>query len=106
MTNIILDLKNVTKKFGKDVALNDVSLTILKGDIYGLIGRNGAGKTTLMKIITDLIRKTNGTIFLLSDRPYSKNLERVGAIIEAPGAYINLTAFQNLKIFFFKRKQK
>lgn len=98
MTNIILDLKNVTKKFGKDVALNDVSLTIFKGDIYGLIGRNGAGKTTLMKIITDLIRKTNGTIFLLSDRPYSKNLERVGAIIEAPVAYINLTAFQNLKI--------
>ena len=98
MTNIILDLKNVTKKFGKDVALNDVSLTILKGDIYGLIGRNGAGKTTLMKIITDLIRKTSGTIFLLSDRPYSKNLERVGAIIEAPVAYVNLTAFQNLKI--------
>ncbi len=98
MTNIILDLKNVMKKFGQDLALNDVSLTIFKGDIYGLIGRNGAGKTTLMKIITDLIRKTNGTIFLLSDRPYSKNLERVGAIIEAPVAYINLTAFQNLKI--------
>ncbi|MER2127843.1 ABC transporter ATP-binding protein [Solibacillus sp.] len=98
MTNMILDLKNVTKKFGQDLALDDVSLTIFKGDIYGLIGRNGAGKTTLMKIITDLIRKTSGTIFLLSDRPYSKNLERVGAIIEAPVAYVNLTAFQNLKI--------
>lgn len=95
---MILNLKNVTKVFGKDKVLDDVNLTIFKGDIYGLIGRNGAGKTTLMKIIMDLTRKTSGEIFLLSNRAYNKNLERVGAIIESPVAYVNLSAYQNLKI--------
>ena len=103
MSDIILELKDVTKMFGKDQVLNRVSLTIFKGDIYGLIGRNGAGKTTLMKIITDLTRKTSGEIFLLSNRAYIKNLERVGAIIESPVAYVNLSAYQNLKILCMQK---
>ena len=103
MSDIILELKDVTKMFGKDQVLNRVSLTIFKGDIYGLIGRNGAGKTTLMKIITDLTRKTSGEIFLLSNRTYIKNLERVGAIIESPVAYVNLSAYQNLKILCMQK---
>ena len=103
MSEIILELKDVTKMFGKDVVLNRVNLTIFKGDIYGLIGRNGAGKTTLMKIITDLTRKTSGEIFLLSNRSYIKNLERVGAIIESPVAYVNLSAYQNLKILCMQK---
>ena len=103
MSEIILELKDVTKMFGNDQVLNRVSLTIFKGDIYGLIGRNGAGKTTLMKIITDLTRKTSGEIFLLSNRAYIKNLERVGAIIESPVAYVNLSAYQNLKILCMQK---
>ena len=103
MSEIILELKDVTKMFGKDKVLNRVNLTIFKGDIYGLIGRNGAGKTTLMKIITDLTRKTSGEIFLLSNRSYIKNLERVGAIIESPVAYVNLSAYQNLKILCMQK---
>lgn len=98
MSEIVLELKDVTKNYGKDTVLDRINLTIFKGDIYGLIGRNGAGKTTLMKIITDLTRKTSGRIFLLSDRSYPKNLERVGAIIEYPVAYVNFSAYQNLKI--------
>lgn len=103
MSEIILEVKNVTKRFGKHHVLNNVSLTIRKGDIYGLIGRNGAGKTTLMKIITDLTRKTSGDIFLLSNRAYAKNLERVGAIIEYPVAYVHLSAYQNLKILCMQK---
>ena len=103
MSEIILELKDVTKMFGKDKVLNRVNLTIFKGDIYGLIGRNGAGKTTLMKIITDLTRKTSGEIFLLSNRSYIKNLARVGAIIESPVAYVNLSAYQNLKILCMQK---
>ena len=103
MSEIILELKDVTKMFGKDKVLNRVNLTIFKGDIYGLIGRNGAGKTTLMKIITDLTRKTSGEIFLLSNRAYIKNLQRVGAIIESPVAYVNLCAYQNLKILCMQK---
>ena len=103
MSEIILELKDVSKKFGRNQVLDRVNLTIRKGDIYGLIGRNGAGKTTLMKIITDLIRVTSGEIFLLSNRTYHKNLERVGAIIENPVAYLNLSAYQNLKILCMQK---
>ena len=98
MIEKLLELKDVSKMYGKETVLDHINLTIYKGDIYGLIGRNGAGKTTLMKIITDLTRKTSGEIFLLSNRAYKKNLERVGAIIESPVAYVNLSAYQNLKI--------
>ena len=51
MENVLV-LQQVNKKFGRQYALTDVSLTIKKGDIYGLIGKNGAGKTTLIKVIT------------------------------------------------------
>lgn len=98
MLEILLELKDVSKVYGRDTVLDRINVTIFRGDIYGLIGRNGAGKTTLMKIITELTRKTSGDIFLLSNRVYLKNLERVGAIIEAPVAYFNLSAYDNLKI--------
>lgn len=103
MSEIVLELKDVSKVFGKQQVLDHINLTIRKGDIYGLIGRNGAGKTTIMKIITDLTRATSGEIFLLSNLPYPKNLERIGAIIENPVAYLNLSAFQNLKILCMQK---
>ncbi|MEG0380297.1 MAG: ATP-binding cassette domain-containing protein, partial [Kurthia sp.] len=103
MSEIVLELKNISKVFGKQTVLDRVNLTIRNGDIYGLIGRNGAGKTTIMKIITDLLRATDGEIFLLSKLPYHKNLERVGAIIEQPVAYINLSAYHNLKILCMQK---
>lgn len=48
----VLEISHLSKKFGQQYALNDVNLTIRKGDVYGLIGKNGAGKTTLIKVIT------------------------------------------------------
>lgn len=65
MTDTILSLKNVTKKFGRQLVLDNVSLDVKKGDIYGLIGRNGSGKTTIMKVIADLSKETYGQITLL-----------------------------------------
>ncbi|MCW9134074.1 ATP-binding cassette domain-containing protein [Bacillus paramycoides] len=103
MSEIVLELKNISKVFGKQKVLDNIHLTIRKGDIYGLIGRNGAGKTTIMKIITDLISPTEGKVFLLSSRPYTKNLERVGAIIESPVAYVDFSAYENLKILCMQK---
>ena len=60
----VLEISHLSKKFGQQYALNDVNLTIRKGDVYGLIGKNGAGKTTLIKVITQLIQETDGSVSL------------------------------------------
>lgn len=60
----VLEISHLSKKFGHQYALNDVNLTIRKGDVYGLIGKNGAGKTTLIKVITQLIQETDGSVSL------------------------------------------
>ncbi|QIK69161.1 ATP-binding cassette domain-containing protein [Erysipelothrix sp. HDW6C] len=99
MSEKILSLNNITKRYGKQLALDNVNITINKGDIYGLIGRNGAGKTTIMKIATGLAQQTSGDIVLLNSKPSnSKVLERIGAVIEAPVAYKDLDAYQNMKV--------
>ncbi|GAX48198.1 ATP-binding cassette domain-containing protein [Pseudolactococcus reticulitermitis] len=107
MTNTILSLKNVTKKFGRQLALEHVSLDVKKGDIYGLIGRNGSGKTTIMKIIADLSKETSGQITLLGhskeSSSYAQALNRAGSVIESPVAFNTLTAYQNMKIICLQR---
>lgn len=100
----ILKLDQVSKKFGRQTVLKDVSLTIHRGDIYGLIGRNGAGKTTILKTIIRLIQPTHGTITLFGvskGSAYIHQLSRTGSIIESPVAVDQLTARQNL-IYYSK----
>ena len=69
MENVLI-LQQVSKKFGRQYALTDVSLTIKKGDIYGLIGKNGAGKTTLIKVITQLLEASSGNVSLFGSQNY------------------------------------
>lgn len=98
----ILTIENVNKKFKEQQALRNVSLTIKKGEIYGLIGRNGAGKTTLLKTITRLIRPTSGKVALFgstSDGEWTEALKLTGTVIETPVAYDQLTAKQNLEYY-------
>ncbi len=96
----VLVVKYVSKKFGEFQALTDISMTVKAGDIYGLIGENGAGKTTLMRLITGLSHLTAGKITLLGESVghYCHALRRTGAIIENPVAFPNLTVKQNLKL--------
>ena len=99
-------LTNVSKQFGNQLAVNNVSLDILRGDIYGLIGRNGAGKTTIIKMITSLITPTSGTISVLGSQTASelqKALKHTASIIEAPAAYENLSAHDNLEYYRLQR---
>ncbi|MHB2040799.1 ABC transporter ATP-binding protein [Aerococcus mictus] len=98
----VLRVDQLTKTYGKQVALDQVSLSLKAGEIYGLIGRNGAGKTTLLKAIVRLIKPSSGKVSLFhsgSSREWTKALERTGAVIESLVAYDALTAEQNLHYY-------
>ena len=84
-------LSRAVKKYKKCVAVNDVSLTIDKPMIYGLIGKNGAGKTTLLKLISGLARADSGEVICSSERG-------VGVLIENPGIFGHLSAKDNLLV--------
>lgn len=88
----ILTVNQISKKYGRHSVLEDVSLSIPKGSIYGLIGKNGAGKTTLMRIISGLQEPSEGSI--------ERGKIRIGALINTPAFYGNLSAYQNLKAEF------
>lgn len=95
----ILTTENLTKQYPGKLAADNVSMHIRKGDIYGFIGKNGAGKTTTMKLILGLINKTYGKITLFGSEALNKGRKKIGSLIEAPGIYKNMTAYENLKQF-------
>ena len=102
MTNIVLDVANVTKKYGTRVAVDNVSFQIFEGEIFGLIGPNGAGKTTIIKMITGLATPTTGTVFICGKNirtNFEKAIANVGGIIENPELYTYMSGMDNLKYF-------
>lgn len=96
--NPIIETKNLTKCFADHKAVNNISLKINQGDIYGLIGRNGAGKTTFMKMISNLSKPSSGTyqIFPSSEKDMKIKQTRVSALIENVGSYPTMTAYDNM----------
>ena len=101
MSEIILKTENITKQYGAVKVLQNVSITLEKGHIYGLIGVNGAGKTTLMRQILGLSVPTSGEIELFGKRGAATRKERarLGCLIESPGLVLNLNARQNLRLY-------
>ncbi len=100
MANIVLDIRNLTKKFGERVAVNNVSFVVREGEIFGFLGANGAGKSTTIKMITGLTTITSGDIFIDGNSvkyKFEKAMEKVGTIVEIPEFYNYLTGYQNLK---------
>lgn len=98
MRPLILETKNLSKQYGQQMAVNTVSLQIEKNSIYGLLGPNGAGKSTTLKMIVGLLRPTGGHI-LFDGKPWKRDsLSDIGALIEAPALYGNLTAKENLLV--------
>ena len=98
MDKLILETKNLTKTFGKQKAVDDISLKIKENSIYGLLGPNGAGKSTTLKMITGMIHKTSGEIFFEGHKWSRDDLSDIGALIEMPALYENLSARENLKV--------
>lgn len=95
-----IEVRGLRKSYGARTVLNDASLTIYQGDIYGLLGPNGAGKTTLISILLGLVRADAGKWYILSYDPcrHQGVLRHIGAIIEAPAFYPYLSARENLAI--------
>ncbi|ADK13982.1 lantibiotic protection ABC transporter ATP-binding protein [Clostridium ljungdahlii] len=98
MEKYILQTKNLCKNFKGQLAANNISFAIKENSVYGLLGPNGAGKSTTLKMITGILKKTSGEI-IFEGHPWSrKDLKDIGALIEAPPLYENLTARENLKV--------
>ena len=96
----VLQVKNVSKKYGKKSILNDISFELQTGDIVGLVGSNGAGKTTTLKLISSLVSIDQGQILINGfdiKKEREKALQNLSSIIETPGLYPYFTGLENLE---------
>lgn len=99
MSEVVLKTYNLSKKYKETMAVDKVSMTIKKGQIYGFIGQNGAGKTTIIRLITGLAHKTDGEIELFGQTDnLDESRESIGSLVESPAFYGNMTARENLEI--------
>lgn len=95
----ILTINNLTKKFGYLTAVKDLSFTINKGNVYGILGPNGSGKSTTLGVVLNVVNKTQGDFHWFDGNVSTHDaLKKVGAIIERPNFYPYMTAHQNLKL--------
>lgn len=101
MSNTVLELKNVSKSFGKRKVIDNISLEVKEGEIYGFLGPNGSGKTTTIKMILRLIDMDKGIITVNgfdTKKQFEKAMECIGAIVENPDMYTYMTGRDNLKL--------
>lgn len=95
----ILTISNLTKKYGNLTAVNNLSFTIKKGNVYGILGPNGSGKSTTLGITLNVVNKTSGSFSWFDGQTSTHNaLKKVGAIIERPNFYPYMSAYKNLKL--------
>lgn len=103
----LLEVKNINKRYGKKMAMTDVSFQVEAGRIVGLIGPNGAGKSTTMRAITGLMRYDSGSV-MFDGEPitfsHHQALDKMGNLIEYPAIYPNLTALEHLKLYAMDTK--
>ena len=95
----MLEIEKLTKTFGTQTVISDISMTLVSGKIYGLVGRNGSGKTMLMKMILGFVSPSSGSI-KIEGKVLGKDIsmpDRIGAIIENPGFLPEYSGFKNLK---------
>ena len=102
MTRCVLETRELVKRFGRggsaQTAVDHVSLHVEEGKVYGLLGPNGAGKSTTLKMITGMLRPTEGQM-LFEGRPWERDdLYRIGSLVEQAPLYPNLTARENLRV--------
>jgi len=101
MSDIALQTEKLTKRFGARTAVNRLTMSVARGDIYGFLGPNGAGKSTTLRMLLGLVRPTSGVIKFpvrASSWEYLRARSRVGAIIETPAFYENFSGRRNLQL--------
>ena len=105
MHEIVLQTKQLVKRYKDFTALDNADMTVYREDIYGLIGRNGAGKTTIMKIVTGLTDKSDGEYEIFGKKGLDADREkrRIGCLIENPAFFGSLSAYQNLKYYALQK---
>ena len=101
MRKIAIETRGLTRRFGAQVAVNEVNLQVPEAGVYGFLGPNGAGKTTTIRMLLGLIRPNAGEVYLFEE-PLAKNhlsiMRRVGALVETPSLYGHLTGRENLEV--------
>ena len=95
----LIEIKNVSKSYGKKEALSDVNINIESGKIYGLLGPNGSGKTTLIKLINDLLKPTKGYIFVKGEKPGIESKKIISYLPERTYLSMNLKVSELLNYF-------
>ena len=101
MKDCVLKIKQLTKKYGRIKVLDDINITIRKGQIYGLIGLNGAGKSTLIRVITGLSIPNSGSLELFGEGEKNKILKsrsRIGSMVDGASLYQSKTVYENMYI--------
>ncbi len=99
MTDVALSTSGLTKRYGKTTAVDGVSISVRRGEIYGFLGPNGAGKTTTLRMVLGLVRPTAGSAVVLGKAPGDPaGLARIGAMVETPAFYPYLSARDNLDV--------
>ena len=98
--HLLVETKGLTKRYGsKTTAVDDLDLTVRRGEVYGFLGPNGAGKTTTLRMLLGLIRPTSGRATVLGEQPgHPDGLDGVGALVESPAFYPYLSGRDNLKV--------
>jgi ABC-2 type transport system ATP-binding protein len=96
--NAPVETTALTKRYGRTLAVDDLSISVRPGDVYGFLGPNGAGKTTTLRMLLGLIRPSSGSLRVLGQPPGPRHLDRVGALIEGPAFYPYLSGRTNLRV--------
>ena len=94
----IIETEGLTKSFGNTTAVDDVSLHVKEGEIYGFLGLNGAGKTTTIRLLLGLIKGNQGKCILFGKHPRKTPMNKIGYLIETPHSYPNLSVRENLEV--------
>jgi ABC-type multidrug transport system ATPase subunit len=94
----VLSISGLTKRYGSLRAINNLDLTVERGNVYGILGPNGSGKTTTLAIIMDIIKANDGTFRWFGEEPSYRSRQRIGATLENPHFYPYLSALNNLKV--------
>lgn len=98
MVTEILSIRNLSKNYGRIKAVDDLSLSVEKGNVYGILGPNGSGKTTTLSIITGVLHPVTGSYSWFEGKSDGPVRKRIGSLIEIPNFYPYLTLFQNLQL--------
>ncbi|MCC2545004.1 ATP-binding cassette domain-containing protein [Hymenobacter sp. BT175] len=93
---MVLELNQLSKSYGRNQALQNLSLAVEAGSVYGLLGPNGSGKTTTLGLALGVLRASGGTVKWFGSEPTAATRRRIGALLETPNFFPYLTARQNL----------